>query len=48
MGLEEASKISLIVIGTLPLKLRAVALSVEEIPKEMIVKAQTLGASTGR
>lgn len=46
VGLDEASKIALIVIGTLPLMMRAVALAVEEIPKEMIVKAQTLGAST--
>lgn len=46
VGLDEASKITLISIGTAPLMLRAVALAVEEIPREMIVKAQTLGAST--
>jgi NitT/TauT family transport system permease protein len=46
VGLDEASKITLISIGTAPLMLRAVALGVEEIPHEMIVKAQTLGAST--
>jgi NitT/TauT family transport system permease protein len=46
VGLDEASKITLIAIGTAPLMLRAVALAVEEIPHEMIVKAQTLGAST--
>jgi NitT/TauT family transport system permease protein len=46
VGLDEASKIALISIGTAPLMLRAVALGVEEIPREMIVKAQTLGAST--
>ncbi|MDX2307172.1 MAG: ABC transporter permease [Hyphomicrobium sp.] len=46
VGLEELSKISLIVIGTAPVMLRAVALAVEEIPRELIVKAQTLGAST--
>jgi len=46
VGLDEASKISLIVIGTAPLMIRAVALAVEEIPEEMLVKAQTLGAST--
>ena len=46
VGLEELSKISLIVIGTAPVMLRAVALAVEEIPNELIVKAQTLGAST--
>lgn len=46
VGLEEASKITLIAVGTAPLMLRAVALAVEDIPREMIVKAQTLGAST--
>jgi NitT/TauT family transport system permease protein len=46
VGLDELSKISLIFIGTAPVMLRAVALAVEEIPKELIVKAQTLGAST--
>lgn len=45
-GLDEASKISLIVVGTAPVLLRAVALAVEEIPRELIIKAQTLGAST--
>jgi len=46
VGLEEASKITLIAVGTAPLMLRAVALAVEDIPRELIVKAQTLGAST--
>jgi NitT/TauT family transport system permease protein len=46
VGLEEASKITLIAVGTAPLMLRAVALAVEDIPREMIVKAQTLGATT--
>lgn len=46
VGLDEASKITLIAIGTAPLMLRAVALGVEEIPRELIVKAQTLGATT--
>lgn len=46
VGLDEASKISLIVVGTTPVMLRAVALAVEEIPRELIVKAETLGAST--
>lgn len=45
-GLDEASKIALIVIGTAPLMLRAAAVAVEEIPNELIIKAQTLGAST--
>ncbi len=46
VGLEELSKIALIVIGTAPVMIRAVALGVKDIPYEMIVKAQTLGAST--
>ena len=46
VGLEELSKISLIFIGTAPVMLRAIALAVEDIPNELIVKAQTLGAST--
>jgi NitT/TauT family transport system permease protein len=46
VGLDEASKIALIYVGTAPIMLRAVALAVEEIPPELIVKAQTLGAST--
>jgi NitT/TauT family transport system permease protein len=46
VGLDEASKISLIVIGIAPLMTRAVAQAVTEIPNEMLVKAQTLGAST--
>ncbi len=46
VGLEELSKVSLIVIGTAPVMLRAAALAVEEIPNELIIKAQTLGAST--
>jgi NitT/TauT family transport system permease protein len=46
VGLDEASKIALIYVGTAPVMLRAVALAVEEIPRELIVKAQTLGAST--
>jgi NitT/TauT family transport system permease protein len=36
----------LIVIGTALVMIRAVAQGVSELPEEMIVKAQTLGAST--
>ncbi|MCB1485803.1 MAG: ABC transporter permease [Hyphomicrobiaceae bacterium] len=46
MGLGEASKITLIVIGTTLKLVRDLALRVEEIPREQIIKAQTLGAST--
>ncbi len=46
MGLGEASKIALIVIGTALKLIRDIALRVQEIPREQIIKAQTLGAST--
>jgi NitT/TauT family transport system permease protein len=46
MGLGEASKITLIVVGTTLKLIRDLALRVEEIPREQIIKAQTLGAST--
>lgn len=45
-GLGEVSKIALIVIGILPFLIRDLALRVEEIPREHIVKALTLGAGT--
>lgn len=46
MGLGEASKITLIVVGTTLKLVRDLALRVEEIPREQIIKAQTLGASS--
>lgn len=46
MGLGEASKIALIVIGTALKLIRDLTLRVQEIPREQIIKAQTLGAST--
>ncbi len=45
-GLEEASKIMLIIVGTAPVMIRSLAQSVAEIPSEQIIKAETLGAST--
>lgn len=45
-GLDELSKILLIVIGVAPVLTRSVAQAAAEIPRELIVKAQTLGAST--
>ena len=45
-GLGEVSKVVLIVIGITPFMTRDLAQRVLEIPKEQIVKAQTLGAST--
>lgn len=46
LGLEETSKVSLIVIGVAPYLMRDLALRVAELPTEQLVKAQTLGAST--
>jgi NitT/TauT family transport system permease protein len=46
MGLGEDSKVALIVIGTLPGMIRDIAMKVRELPREQIIKAQTLGAST--
>src|SRR6185295_18619602 len=43
---EETAKIALIVIGIAPCIARDLALRVGELPKEQIIKAQTLGAST--
>ncbi len=45
-GLGELSKVVLIVIGILPFLIRDLSGRVLEIPREMIVKAETLGAST--
>lgn len=46
LGLGELSKVVLIVIGVAPFLMRDLALHVESLPSEQIVKAQTLGAST--
>jgi NitT/TauT family transport system permease protein len=46
MGLGENSKVALIVIGTLPCMIRDLAMRVLELPREQLIKAQTLGAST--
>lgn len=45
-GLDELSKVVLIVFGVAPIIMRDLALRVAEIPREQIIKAQTLGAST--
>lgn len=44
-GLGEVSKIMLIVIGTAPVMVRSVSQAVMDLPREMIIKAETLGAS---
>ena len=45
-GLEETSKVALIMIGVAPFLMRDLALRVEDLPNEQLIKAQTLGAST--
>lgn len=46
MGLGEASKITLIVIGITPMMIRDLAQRIFELPREQLTKAQTLGGST--
>ncbi len=45
-GLGELSKIVLIVFGVAPFMMRDLALRVGQLPREMLIKAETLGAST--
>jgi NitT/TauT family transport system permease protein len=45
-GLDELSKVVLIVIGVTPFLIRDLALRVGDMPREQLIKAQTLGAST--
>jgi NitT/TauT family transport system permease protein len=45
-GLGEFSKVMLIVIGITPIIIRDIALRVGEIPREQLIKAQTLGANS--
>jgi NitT/TauT family transport system permease protein len=46
MGLGDAAKIALIVIGTSLKLIRDVAMRVADLPREQLIKAQTLGGST--
>jgi NitT/TauT family transport system permease protein len=46
LGLGETSKIALIVIGVSPIMIRDLALRAMAIPREQIVKAETLSASS--
>jgi NitT/TauT family transport system permease protein len=46
VGLGEAAKITLIIIGVAPIIVRDLAMRTGELPREQIIKAQTLGAST--
>lgn len=45
-GLGETAKVALIVVGIAPFMVRDLAAFIGELPREQIVKAQTLGAST--
>lgn len=45
-GLGEVSKVALIVIGITPFLIRDLAQRTAEIPPELVIKAQTLGASS--
>jgi NitT/TauT family transport system permease protein len=45
-GLGELSKVVLIVIGVTPMLVRDISLEVAGMPREQLIKAQTLGAST--
>lgn len=45
-GLGELSKVVLIVVGIAPFLVRDLQARVEEMPAELLIKAQTLGAST--
>jgi len=47
-GLGEVSKVMLIVVGTAPVMTRSVSQAVMDIPREMIIKAETLGATVGQ
>ncbi|MGV8854746.1 MAG: ABC transporter permease [Devosia sp.] len=46
LGLGETAKITLIIIGIAPPMIRDLALRVGELPREQLIKAQTLGASS--
>jgi NitT/TauT family transport system permease protein len=45
-GLGELSKVILIVFGIAPFLVRDLALAVDNLPREQLIKAQSLGAST--
>ena len=46
LGLGETAKVALIVIGIAPVMVRDIAAHVSALPREQIIKAQTLGASS--
>ncbi|MFZ1427203.1 MAG: ABC transporter permease subunit [Geminicoccaceae bacterium] len=46
LGLGETAKITLITLGIAPYLVRDIAFRVAELPEELLIKAQTMGAST--
>lgn len=46
LGLGETAKVALIVIGIAPVMVRDIAAHISDLPREQIVKAQTLGANS--
>jgi NitT/TauT family transport system permease protein len=46
IGLGELSKVMLIIIGVAPCLIRDMSIEVQSLPREQMIKAQTLGAST--
>ena len=46
LGLGDAAKVTLIAVGITPVMIREIAGRVAEMPREQIVKAETLGASS--
>lgn len=46
LGLGEVSKVALIVIGVAPVMVRDLALKALELPREQIIKAETLGGNS--
>jgi len=46
LGVDELSKVALIVLGVLPFMIRDLSQRVREIPEEQWIKAQTLGAGS--
>lgn len=46
VGLGEASKVTLIIIGVMPCLIRDLMLKIDDLPRQQLIKAQTLGASS--
>ncbi|MFX6346364.1 ABC transporter permease subunit, partial [Acinetobacter baumannii] len=46
LGLGDTAKVALIVIGIAPVMIRDLAAHVAALPREQIIKAQTLGAGS--